>query len=85
MKARFIEKYYMLGHPVLVYEYRGYKYDVTDYGWNGGEPLSWQHANEKARIDRQIEITEKEKTRTRDTKPVYEVLDEIFEMLEADQ
>lgn len=54
MKAKFVEKYYLLGNAVLVYEYKGYKYDVTDYGWKGGEPLSWQHKNEQAHIDELI-------------------------------
>lgn len=46
---------------VLEYEYRGYKYQVTDYGWQG-EPLLWQHKNEQARID---EIIEKEKHKSK--------------------
>ena len=57
MKAKFIEKWYdhINKHPVLVYEYRNYKYEVIDYGWKGGEPLSWQHKMEQAHIDEMIE------------------------------
>lgn len=43
------------GSRVLGYEYRGHAYDVTDYGWRGGEPLSWQHKNRQIAIDVEIE------------------------------
>lgn len=56
MKAKFIEKFYdNEKHPVLVYEYRGCRYEVIDYGWKGGEPLSWQHKNEQVRIDEELD------------------------------
>lgn len=53
MKAKFVEKWFDTVNKkfVLVYEYRGCKYEVIDHSWNGGEPLSWQHNNEQARID----------------------------------
>ena len=63
MKAKYIKKWYdNKGNAVLVYEYRNKKYDVVDYGWKGGEPLSWQHKMAQAHIDQQIEIEEKQKT-----------------------
>lgn len=56
MKAKFVEKFYDTDkNPVLVYEYRGQKYEVVDYGWKGGEPLSWQHNYQQAAIDDNIE------------------------------
>lgn len=55
-KAKFVGKIYSPeGFPVLTYLYRGRKYDVIDYGWRGGEPLSWQHKNEQAHIDDMID------------------------------
>jgi hypothetical protein len=61
MKAKYIgvawtERVKGYQRKVLEYEYRGHKYEVVDYGWQG-EPLSWQHKNEQAKID---EIIEKE-------------------------
>lgn len=59
MKAKFIEKYFdNEHHPILIYEYKGFKYEVIDYGWKGGEPLNWQHRNEQTRIDAEIERME---------------------------
>ena len=56
MKAKFIEKFYDNNNDsVLVYEYKGFTYEVIDHGWKGGEPLSWQHKNEQAHIDEMIE------------------------------
>lgn len=62
MKAKFIEKWYdnINKNNVLVYEYREHKYEVVDYGWKGGEPLSWQHNCEQAHID---ELIEREKNK----------------------
>lgn len=63
MRAKFIHKTYDTErHPVLTYEYRGYHYDVIDYGWRGGEPLSWQHNYEQAHIDQLVEDSLKPKT-----------------------
>lgn len=58
--AKFIKKEYTLeGFPMLTYLYRGKQYKVIDYGWYGGEPLSWQHKNEQAKIDQEIEMENK--------------------------
>ncbi len=58
-KAKFVRKYYGRGYDrdfvYLVYEYRGYKYVVEENTAKGSEPLSWQHRNEQAQIDRLIE------------------------------
>lgn len=60
MKAQFVEKFYDTDkNPVLVYEYRNHKYEVVDYGWKGGEPLSWQHKLAQAHIDEIISREEK--------------------------
>ena len=68
MEATFVERWYdsINNHPVLVYEYRSHKYDVVDYGWKGGEPLSWQHKLAQAHIDEMIEI---EKNKSSDFVP----------------
>ncbi len=57
MKAKYIERWYdhINKHTILVYEYRGHKYEVIDYGWKGGEPLTWQHKMEQAHINEIIE------------------------------
>ncbi len=47
------------GFPMLTYSYRGRQYHVIDYGWQGGELLSWQHKNEQAKIDQEIEMENK--------------------------
>lgn len=53
--AKFVKKEYTLeGFPLLTYLYRGREYSVIDYGWHGGEPLSWQHKNEQTKIDQEI-------------------------------
>ena len=58
--AKFIKKEYTAeGFPMLTYLYRGKQYQVIDYGWHGGEPLSWQHNNEQAKIDQEIEMENK--------------------------
>ena len=58
--AKFVKKEYTLeGFPILTYLYRGKQYKVIDYGWHGGEPLSWQHKNEQAKIDKEIELESK--------------------------
>ena len=57
-KAKFIAKYYGRGYEkdmvFLEYEYRGHTYTVYENRAMGNEPLSWQHANEQARIDELI-------------------------------
>jgi len=61
MRATFISKIYdtVNHHPVLTYKYRNHLYEVIDYGWNGGEPMAWQHNNEQAKIDENISRAEK--------------------------
>lgn len=82
-KAKFIGKYYGTGYErdfvYLEYEYRGHKYEVYENRAKGNEPLSWQHKNAQANIDRLIELKEKEKNE----KPIDwdKEMDEIFEML----
>lgn len=44
---------------MLIYSYHSRQYHVIDYGWQGGEPLKWQHKNEQARIDKEIELENK--------------------------
>ena len=81
MKAKFIGKSYGRGYDkdfvYLEYEYRGHTYEVYENRAKGNEPLSWQHKNAQAMIDRQIEIAEKSKTH----KPHPIDLDEIWTML----
>ena len=58
--AKFIKEEYTLeGFPILTYSYRGKQYQVIDYGWYGIGSLSWQHKNEQAKIDQEIEMENK--------------------------
>ena len=58
--AKFIKKEYTVeGFEMLTYLYRGKQHSVIDYGWHGGEPLSWQYKNEQAKIDKEIELENK--------------------------
>ena len=62
MKATFKSKYRNeKGLTVLVYEYRGYEYEVTEYGMNTLNTLKKQHTDEQARIDRYIANNESRK------------------------
>lgn len=57
-KAKYIGKAYDKydkNSVTLVYEYRGCIYDVHEHRTKGNEPLAWQHKNEQARIDAQLE------------------------------
>ena len=75
MKATYIGKWYHKEHVFLQYEYRGHKYEVVENRAKGNEPLSWQHKNEQARIDRLIEM-EKQPS---GGKPID--IDEIWKLL----
>lgn len=83
-KAKYIGKTYGTGYErdfvYLEYEYRGYRYEVYENRAKGNEPLSWQHANEQARIDRIIEL--KEKPVSENCETADEALDFFFRMLE---
>lgn len=87
MKAKFIGKYYGTGYNrdivILEYEYRGRKYEVYENRAKGNEPLSWQHSNEQARIDHEIELKEKRKESNFVGESVQEGLDKFFEYLET--
>ena len=62
------------------YEYRGYKYTIYENRSKGNEPLSWQHKNEQAQIDKLIEIEECEKEHeNKPHKTVDKALKELFE------
>ena len=84
MKATFIGKYYGKGFDrnmvYLEYEYRGRTYTVYENRAKGNEPLSWQHRNAQADIDRSIEL----ESTQQDKQPIDwdKLLDEIFEMNE---
>ena len=64
MKATFKYKYYGQGFDrdfvYMVYEYRGKEYTVYENKAKGNEPLAWQHRNEQARIDREIEYANRD-------------------------
>lgn len=83
MKAKFIGKYYGTGfdrdYVYLEYEYRGRKYEVYENRAKGNEPLSWQHKNAQARIDREIELEKSNFV----GESVQEGLDKFFEYLET--
>lgn len=76
--GRYIEKDYNKTIVSLEYEYRGHKYTVYDNRSQGGEPLSWQHKNHQAQIDRMIEMEEKE-CKTESSVFVDDVLKELID------
>ena len=86
MKAKYVGKYTEIyfGQCIvhLDYEYRGHRYTVYENRSKGNEPLAWQHRSEQDRIDRMIELEEKEKLRTTPAEPFN--LDEIWEMMDWD-
>lgn len=69
MKAVFKRKYCGKGFDrdsvYLIYEYRGKEYIVYENRAKGNEPLAWQHKNEQARIDKEIEEENKSKKEAR--------------------
>lgn len=81
MKATYITKWTDKEFTFLEYEYRGHKYIVEINNAKGNEPLSWQHKNAHARIDREIELEEKEKALEAD--PNYKLMSalEAFDKL----
>ena len=83
MKAKYIGKSYDREYVYLEYEYRGRKYEVYENRRNGNEPLAWQHANAQARIDKEIELEEKQKKSNFVGESVQEGLDRFFEYLET--
>lgn len=80
-KAKFIGKCYGTGFDrnmvYLEYEYRGHRYTVYENRAKGNEPLSWQHKNAQADIDRDIEL----ENNRGNAEPIDwdELLDEIFQ------
>ena len=65
MKAKYIGKWVDTSYGQcmihLEYEYRGHRYEVIENRNKGNIPLSWQHENEKGRIDTLIEMESKAK------------------------
>lgn len=57
MKAKFIKSEFdpINKNKILTYEYRECRYETIDFGWKGGQPLSWQHKNEQAHIDEMLD------------------------------
>ncbi len=67
----------------LEYEYRGHTYVVYENRTKGNEPLAWQHKNEQARIDNEIELEEKLKKSNYVGEPAQKALDRLFEYWET--
>jgi hypothetical protein len=86
-KAKFISKTYGTGYDknfiFLEYEYRGQRYEVYENRLKGNEPLSWQHKNAQARIDREIELEEKRKESSFVGESAQEGFDRFFEYLKT--
>ena len=81
MKATFITKWTEKEFTFLEYEYRGHRYIVEINNAKGNEPLSWQHKNAQARIDREIELEEREKALEADPNYKSTTASEVFDML----
>ncbi len=83
-KAEFVSKYYVkqngryTGEIEYTYRYRGYEYQVNVNNGKGNEPLSWQHKNAQARIDKIIEIKEKENNTHTDGPDVEDTIKDLF-------
>lgn len=86
-KAKFIGKSYGTGFNrdfvYLEYEYRGRTYEVYENRAKGNEPLSWQHKNAQAEIDKAIELAEKQKESNFVGETAQESLDRFFEFLDT--
>ena len=84
-KAKFIGKYYGRGYDkdyiFIEYEYKGEKYEVYINTAKGNEPLSWQHKNAQARIDKMIELDNKAANTPKEPFDIDAEMDEIFKML----
>lgn len=61
-KGRYTDRYNQCV-VYLVYEYRGYEYEIKADSNKGNESLGWQHKSEQARIDELIRLDEVEKKR----------------------
>ena len=86
MKAKFICKYidkYQKDILYLEYEYRGHTYSVYQNISKGNEPLSWQHRYEQDRIDRLIDMEEKQTNQdSKNSVSVEQSINELFEYWE---
>lgn len=86
MKAKYLGRYeinkYGKHFVYLEYEYRGYKYTLYENLNQGNEPLSWQHKAEQARIDKIIEIEEKEKNNKNSCIYIEKMLKTLYEYWE---
>lgn len=84
-KAKFLKKYYGRGYDkdyiFMEYEYKGEKYEVYINTAKGNEPLSWQHKNAQARIDKMIELDNKAANTPKEPIDIDAEMDEIFKML----
>lgn len=83
-KAKYIGRYadkYDRDSVDLEYEYRGETYYVHIHNTKGNEPLVWQHRNEQARIDKELELKEKIKESYERVETVEEGLEYFFNMI----
>ena len=84
-KAKYIGRYadkYDRDSVELEYEYRGETYWIHIHNTKGNEPLAWQHRNEQARIDKELELREKIKENHESVETDEDWLDYFFRMLE---
>ena len=65
----------------LEYEYRGETYWIHIHNTKGNEPLAWQHRNEQARIDKELELREKIKENHEPVETVGSDFDYLLDML----
>lgn len=63
----------------LEYEYKGETYWIHIHNTKGNEPLAWQHRNEQARIDKELELREKENLKPTET--VEDSLEYFFNII----
>ena len=82
-KRKWTEKVFNVFWTYLEYEYRGYTYIVEINNNKGNEPLSWQHRNAQARIDRIIEMENNEKKEVKNQETADSIIGKFLDYCEG--
>ena len=81
-KAKYIGKYVYDRNDVdLEYEYKGETYWVHIHNIEGYEPLVRQHRSEQDRIDKELELREKDNRKKEDYECIKTICDNIDDYL----
>ena len=82
-KRKWTEKVFNISWTYLEYEYRGHRYVVEINNSRGNEPLSWQHRNAQARIDRIIEMENSEKKEIKNQETAGSIIGKFLDYCEG--